>query len=401
MANDLSANFSTYWSHRLQAKRYVEAVYVAISSFEEKNTLKKGNQVNRPYRSDLEVNDVGSGGSYTRQDITTTNEYLSISYEKEVSFYVREADRIQSNYNDANEFADEAATRLTLQIDGDVLADAATSASSTLDAGDIGGTSGEGITLTTSNILNVISKARLKLKRKHAPSKGRWMVVSPEFMDILWQYVAGKNTSWADSAGKNGFIGRFNGFDLYESEATYWTGVLAMATNPTANDTVTINGVTFTFVSSLGTTAGNVLIGADVDATRANLAAAINGSSGAGTTYVEVSSSDRSLLKNISATNDDSADTLTVTAKGKGYVVVSETLTASADEWTATKQIQHCLAGQGKPVDVVVQKYPNLEIKDRTGYIGKDFVTWCLYGIKTFSEGADMLVDIQIRSDAF
>jgi len=400
MANDLTASFPEYWSRRLQAKRYVEAVYVAISNFEEKLTLKKGDTCHRPYRSDLVVNDVGTGGSYTRQDITTTDEYLTIDQEKEVSFYVKDADRIQSNYNDANEYADEAAIRLTLQIDGDVLADAAANAASSVDDGDLGGTSGDGITLTTSNVLNVISKARLKLKRKHAPAKGRWMVVSPEFMDILWQYLAGKDTSWADQAGKNGRIGQFNGFTLYESEATYWTGELKMATNPTANDTVTINGVTFKFVAS-PSAAGDVDIGSDADESRDNLVAAINGGAGAGTKYIEVSTSDRKKLKNITATNDSSNNKITVVAKGKGYVPVSETLTASNDVWTPEKQIQHCLAGWGKPIDVVIQKYPKLEIKDRSGYIGKDFVTWCLYGIKTFSEGADMLVDIKIRSDGF
>ena len=44
-------------------------------------------------------------------------------------------------------------------------------------------------------------------------------------------------------------------------------------------------------------------------------------------------------------------------------------------------------------------------MKDRSdatyGYTGQDFVAWGLYGKKTFAEGADALVDVQIRSDAF
>lgn len=400
MANDLTASFAEYWSRRMQAKRFMDAVYVAISSFEEQQTLKKGDTVHRPYRSDLVVNDVGAGGSYSRQDITDTDEYLTIDKKKEISFYVEDADAIQSNYRTANEYADDAAEGLTLQIDGDVLADMASNASSTLDDGDLGGTDGNGISLTTSNVVSVFGKANKLLDRKDISRKNRWMVISPEFYDILWEYIAGKESLLGDSTGKNGHIGRYGGFELYLSNGTYWTGELGMATNPIANDTVTINGVTFTFVSSLSN-AGDVLIGANVDDSRDNLVAAINGSSGAGSTYQDLSTSDRNKLKNITATNDSTNNKITVTASGKGYVSVSETLTASGDTWTAEKQIQHCIAGQGKPTDVVVQKYPKLQIKDRTGYIGKDFVTWCLYGIKTFKEGADALVDVQIRSDGF
>jgi len=54
------------------------------------------------------------------------------------------------------------------------------------------------------------------------------------------------------------------------------SAVLALATNPSNTETVTIQGQVFTFVSSIGTTEGNVLIGGSADATRANLAALIN-----------------------------------------------------------------------------------------------------------------------------
>ena len=68
----------------------------------------------------------------------------------------------------------------------------------------------------------------------------------------------------------------YMGYDFHVSNQLTSTAVLALATNPTAGDTVTIAGQAFTFVSPIGTTAGNVLIGASADATRANLAALVN-----------------------------------------------------------------------------------------------------------------------------
>jgi flagellar hook protein FlgE len=67
------------------------------------------------------------------------------------------------------------------------------------------------------------------------------------------------------------------------------TGTLTIAAQPTANDTVTIGGNTYTFVSSLDSTPDEVLIGASAADTLANLSAAISGTTGngqgAGTTY--------------------------------------------------------------------------------------------------------------------
>jgi len=65
------------------------------------------------------------------------------------------------------------------------------------------------------------------------------------------------------------------------------TGVLiSNNTNVSNNDTVTIGGVTYTFKISVGSTAGNVHIGADADASLANLAAAVNYTGAPGTDYV-------------------------------------------------------------------------------------------------------------------
>ena len=263
---------------------------------------------------------------------------------------------------------------------------------------------GLGFVLTTSNLLKMFGQANRKLTALEIDEDDRWAVISPQVRDILWQFIAGKESQLGDKTGMNGHIGQYGGFRLHVSNALAWSSILEFATNPTEADTIVINGVTFNFKATLGAVAGTIHICSDAENTLNQIVAAINapGTTVAEATdagFVAVSAADQILLKNITAT--DGATNMTLKATGKSFVAVSETLTASADIWTLTKQIQHILFGQGKPIDVVIQKFASLQIKDRTGFIGKDFVTWLMYGIKTFSEGADQLIDVLIRSDAY
>ena len=118
-----------------------------------------------------------------------------------------------------------------------------------------------------------------------------------------------------------------------------------------------------------------------------------------GTLYVELSLANRNLLRNITAT--DGTTEMTVKATGWGRVVVAETLTPSGDIWTLAKQNQHCLIGVNNAIDLVIQKTPNMMIKDRDGKVGSDVVTWTVYGKKVFQEQLTMMIDVRIRTDAF
>lgn len=379
---------------------------------EEQTTLRRGDKVHRPYRSDFIVNDLGSDGSYSRQDITDTDENLTIDQEKEVSFYIREIDEMQSNFRTANLYADDAAVKLGNQIDGQVFGEYS-NATSDVDDGDLGATDNDGIELTTSNIDKVFGEANEALDALDIDMDDRWAVISPQFYNILWQRIGGRASLLGDASGQRGHSGFWAGFRLIRSNALAWSAVLALATNPTDQDTLvfTLGSKTATilFEATLDAAVeGSCHIGSTVDDTRANLAAALNApttdianSATAGFTGFTSGSDGHIVLSNITATNDNSADTLTIVKTGASFVAVSETLTDGTDTWTANSQIQHNLFGQGKPIDLVIQKRPNTVIKDRSGFLGKDVVSWTVFGKKTFNEGADQLVDIKIKSANF
>jgi len=56
---------------------------------------------------------------------------------------------------------------------------------------------------------------------------------------------------------------------------------------------------------------------------------------------------------------------MTLKAEGRGYIAVSESVTAAADIWTTTKQIEHNLFLQGTPIDLAIQKMPSVSIWHR------------------------------------
>ena len=245
------------------------------------------------------------------------------------------------------------------------------------------------------------------LTKSRIPMQDRFAVLSPEFYQQLIDYLAGKNTPMSDKIGLNGKVegGVYIGFQLYVSNATTWTGTIGIATTPTNGDTVVINGVTFTFVTSIGSTAGNVLIGGSASAANTNLAALINtpGATTAngvaidGTTDRGLGFTDIDALTGVTATA--AATSTAIVSKGNGAIAVSSVLTAGADGWTAGLQIEHILFGLRGSTDVVIQSEPKIEVKDVPDKLGKNIIPWTLFGIKTFREGRISIADLKRRTD--
>ena len=188
---------------------------------------------------------------------------------------------------------------------------------------------------------------------------------------------------------KNGYAGNFAGYNVYSSNNVKHSRTISFS-SVVATDAITVAGVTFTFVSSLSTTAGTVLKGANDAAALTNLAAAINGAAGAGTTYVDISAADRAKLKGVRAHLDGSTGVLTTA----GAVAVS------TDDTTITvgNATEHAILCRPGAIDLVLQQ--NIDVrrtplpKQKADY----YIISCLYGKKTFTEGQERMVDIKIAA---
>lgn len=420
-ANPNTMTLKTVFSAEYQMSHFKEPVYQILADVRLESGLTKGQVVSRTYASDVQVNDMGADGSYSPQAITDTAETLTINKEKEASIYIKKLDEMQAHLPVRQKYGRKLGNALINQIDADVTLAAYQGAGTTLDDGSFAGTSGNAFTVTASNVATAFTTGMIKLRLKNTVYNNRFQssmklevpegmpiaIISPEILGYIELYLGGKDTLLGDQTSRNGYSGYFGGFNLFVSNALPWTGTFALSVQPTDGDTVTLNGVVFTFKDTVdaGVTAGQVEIGSTVDVTRATLTAHINDPS---TTVADgtvgrnaVSTANQRLLKNITATNDNTADTMTIVAGGTGTVVVSDTCTNATAIWTVAKQSLHCLFALSKSISLVVQKDPDMEENAVSRKIGKDFIAWCVYGIKVFVDQAPQIVDFAVASSSF
>ena len=130
--------------------------------------------------------------------------------------------------------------------------------------------------------------------------------------------IAGTAGNFITGSTTNGTGVAFTNLDFGGAGSTHGTDAGA-AQSAAAGDTITTGGQTYTFVNALSTVPvqNQVLVGSTETASLNNLANAINGGTGSGTTY----SSNTQANTNVTATTGSNAtglETLTITATTKG-----------------------------------------------------------------------------------
>lgn len=413
MAN--TSVFESKLSRRMQVTRYSTPVFAAQASFEERSNLVDGQSVVRPTFGKLYADSYTRGSDMPEQGYTEGSETLTVDQTPAILLRADKWDALQHSSPLQDRLAKDGMRAVNKKIDADYLGEVL-SATSAVDAGDVGGSAGSPISLDTSNVLKIFAAAQRKLQgldvdivgdKDPRPEAGNmkpmggagFANLSPEVNEQLVLALSGKESVEGEMVGKNGYKSSYFSFDNFVTTNGCWVGVLGIATQPTDGDTVVINGVTFTFKTTLGTDAGNVLIGSTNDSALANLEALINAPGTTTSNGVALSAADQNKLRRMTAADSASLNTLTVTAEGYGHVVVSETLTAAADVWSS--EISHQMFGQKGAVDMVLQSEVSVEISDIPKQFGKYVKPRALYGIKTFTEGADALVDVKIDSSAW
>lgn len=286
MPNNLSAFSPEIWASMIQDILDKSLVAKNITTFEYQSQLTEGDVIHVPYIGNLSANTYVDANGVAIQEITPTDEYLTVATTKEASFYVEEKHIIQNKYSTAKLYQERAAYALQDAMDSELLAEV-DNAGLTLTAGDLTGGSGTGaITATTTNIIEIFSAAKRKLIANNVKVNGDlFAVITPELGSLIEQKMAAGGFNVTDSALKNGYAGDFLGFKVYVSNNVY---------------------------------------------------------------------------------NDSSID--------------------------------HCMFGKKGCVAAVVQKQPKVLVTQPNNKIGKNFITWDLYGIKTFQIGSQEMVNVKIAA---
>lgn len=397
MAN--SFNFADIRARSQQDVFLKKSVAMVIAQ-NESRAISYGKTYKRNYSS-VTATDVPSvvvrGTDMTVTDVSDTTETLTVDKQFGVTIAINDWDEIQSAYGLAMTYGDQYGEIMKAQMDADVLYEVV-NAYSTVDAGDTWGIAGQGIDLSTSNVLTTVMAATKKLHLANVWDTDFVAAVSPKFENIIGLYYGAKVTDLGDDVSLNGYFNKIAGFKLYSTNNLTCSAVLALSVQPTANDTVTIQGVTFTFVWSIGSTAGNVLIGADADATRANLATLINAPSTTTANGVALSTANaRTFTARVVAVNNSTADTLTVYFKWANSLTTSSSLTSGSNLWTAALKKQLNVFGiRNKCTTLIAQKMPTVERTRIPLQFGDYIKNGMLYGVKTFKDNAQRMVKVDI-----
>ena len=385
MANNIGPDLLSpqLWSARVQVLLKNTLVGAAISNTEERAGLVYGYRVHRPYTGDVYAVTYVKGTVPTFQDMTATDEYLDVDQAKIIPMYLDDIDATQNKYRTLDIYSMRMAYQMRNQIDQAVLNNIQYAALSNTTA----------YSLSTTNVFQYFSEAKASLFNNGVEDTKPWYaVVDADTISLIEQTFAFNGFKVSDDALVNGYgvksyVGDWQGLKMFKSQNLPTTVDIVFSDDPANASTLIINGVTFTFVSSLGTTAGNVLIdgGSDVDVTiGTNLVAAINGTT-PGSIYYPLSAANRAQLASQAVTASYVAGTNTLTLTSFGKMVIGGTQ-ATGVVGTQTMKL---IVGQMGAIDLVLQKDVTTQIVRVTdGRQGSNITAFDLFGTKMFREGA-------------
>lgn len=367
--------------------------------------LKYGESVERVALdiSNVFVRTVTRGAASTIDSVTDSPELLNINLEKEAVFHISDGEVTQAGPLNPGEYIGGKVGHLVSQdFDARFFAEVL-NAEQTFDTGDLTTlvSSGTPITLSSTTVPQMVTRMPAKLARANNQNTitNMALVIDAYGASDMAQYLLGKNIDLAAAVFANGYTGSVSNAEMYVSENLTGSAVLGLATQPTDGDTVTVNGVVFTFKTVLGVTAGNVLIGASADAANTNLTALINAPGTTTAQGVALSAANQALLQQtykIAATADLVANTMTIVGTGSGRLIVSETLTDAGDVWS--KNTLHAYYGKKGAIDAVLQDMKSVDMRPTADRRGTNVFSSYLGGIKTFADGAKKFLNVKIAA---
>lgn len=387
MANTLSALNPEVWKPIVQD--YLNNMLIArqVCNTKCEALLSSGDQVNFPFINDVRVQSYAQGTDLVADAIAATQSSLIVDQSKAAIFVMDPVQEKQALANYGMQLAYQSAYVLKNNIDQHMLATGVTGAAGTV----VGGT------LDASTMYSKMTDVRAVLSRQNATDGELFAVLDPERIALVEQSFVANGFNLADSTLKNGFAGNLNGFRVYTSNNLKYSVTLTMDTQPTNLDTITVYGVTWTWVTD-GTAAnpGEINIGADLADAKAILVSAINGTAPPAVgDYVDVSVANRRVYQNAQVTEAAFGGNLSVfTAFGK--ISASETFTAATNVFGT--ETSNLLFGRMGAISLAMQMMPDLYIREEPLQLAKNYITHTLWGDKVFTRDEKRLVKMSINA---
>lgn len=395
--NSVSSLNPAFWAREAERSLFVENKAMAIANTTLRNLVAgEGDTVNRVIVSYPASATYTPGTDITANPVTGSKESLTISTWFASRVVIDDTEKRQSVIELGQNISNKMMQDHNNRIEQSILAET-TNSQWTLDDGNVGGTAGNNATVNTNTVPMFFVAADTKLDAIDAPKAGRTAVIGGHFLGQLkLQQAARPGSVIADGVNTRGIVTNLFGWDILYSNNLPYTATFTMAGTPTAGDTVTIAGITATFVSPLGSTAGNVLINGQ-NGSCTNLVSFINdpANAAASTNYVALSAENVFLWRDkrrLAAVDNTGSLTLT----GYGDIVVSKSMTNALSVWSAQRQDSlFCVAGC---IDMIVQIPPKVEVIRDPRQFADNVKSLLGFGKKTYADGAREMVRVKINA---
>ena len=197
MTNSLTPSNPTWWSYNCGKKLYKTAIFRAITDFSEEPLVKgSGDEIEKPYPSDVTLEDYTAGEALTAQDVNMTSDIMYLNKCKAALIYIDNVSKLQSRYDVTKIWAEELGKRGAVRIDADVIYEAFNcAAANVVDAADLGGNAAEGIPINPTNVPKVLGIVNELLDDNDVVDGEKMITVTPKFYNALWQFVGGKSSA--------------------------------------------------------------------------------------------------------------------------------------------------------------------------------------------------------------
>jgi hypothetical protein len=288
------------------------------------------------------------------------------------------------------------------EIDGDTLNALRAGASTTLDDGSFGGTSGNALTVGIGNVAdipvmamerfmgaNVVYNSNLRFGKLAYGDYGGMLcwIIPVQVWSVIQKYMIARNTPQGDQATVNGYRGMFGDFNLFVSNNLPFCWRLDLGANPTD---------------------GDIKIGATAADTADNTVAALTRSRprpptttrGSLRTPCRRTATPSLRPRRYTAWYTDGTTYVGLVLKGAGKQTVSTSFTSSSNAFTAAKQYVASLFTIGKNVSLAVRQDPEFWHDKVDGKIAENHVMWTVYDNKVFQDQARAHIVLKARADA-
>lgn len=351
--------------------------------------------------SGVQVRTVVRGAASTIDAITDSNETLTVNLEKEAVFYISDGEAKQAGpLNPGEVIGGQIAIKVAQDLDARCFAEVI-NALYTFDDGDLTtlASTGTPITLSSTTVPQMVTRMPAKLRYKNNQTMTNMALVVDSFAAAdIEQYLLGKQFDIVNSVFMNGYAGPIATAEVYVSENLTGQVLLTISTSVSDADTLTINGVVFTWKTTLSTgpaVAGEILIGANAAANHTNLAAALNAPSTTTSTFTALSAANALIISDtLKIVGTATATTTKIVGTGSGRMIVSK----SSTNTTITYNIIHAYYGKKGAIDLVVQDLQEVDMRITPDRRGTNVFSSYLAGLKTFADGAKKFLDVWIKS---